>query len=116
MGRVVLFDLSSQDPERAASFYSSVFGWQIAEPNWGYYPVTTGENDKPGINGGISKGPIDFPHGIRIQIEVENIDVALSNAIEQGAQIVRGKMEFEQFYLAYLVDPVGNGIGLIQNK
>jgi hypothetical protein len=36
MGRVVLFDLSSQDPERAAVFYSSVFGWKIGEPNWGY--------------------------------------------------------------------------------
>lgn len=116
MGRVVLFDLSSQDPERAASFYSSVFGWKIAEPNWGYYPVTTGDGDKQGINGGISKGPQDFPHGIRIQIEVEDIDEALSKSVEQGAQIVRGKMEFEDFYLAYMADPVGNGIGLIQYK
>jgi uncharacterized protein len=116
MGRVVLFELSSQDPERAASFYSSVFGWKIAEQNWGYYPVTTGNNDKPGINGGISKGPNDFPHGTRIQIEVENIDEAINKSIELGAQVVRGKMEFDDFYLAYLVDPVGNGIGLIQNK
>lgn len=116
MGRVVLFEMNSQDPERAASFYSSVFGWKIAEPNWGYHPVTTGNDDKSGINGGISKGPSDFPHGIRIQIEVDNIDEALTKSVESGAQIVRGKMEFDDFYLAYLVDPVGNGIGLIQNK
>ncbi|NOU93254.1 hypothetical protein GC093_08485 [Paenibacillus sp. LMG 31456] len=116
MGRVVLFELSSQDPERAANFYSSVFGWKIAEPNWGYQSATTGNDDKPGINGGISKGPSDFPHGTRIQIEVENIDEAIKNSIALGAQVVRGKMEFDHFYLAYLVDPVGNGIGLIQNK
>lgn len=116
MGRVVLFDMSSQDPKRAAAFYSSVFGWKIAEPNWGYYPVSTGDDIKPGINGGISKGPQDFAHGIRIQIEVESIDESLQKCIESGAQIVRGKMEFDDYYLAYLVDPVGNGIGLIQYK
>ncbi|CAH1211356.1 MULTISPECIES: VOC family protein [Paenibacillus] len=116
MGRVVLFELSSQDPERAAAFYSSVFGWKIAEPNWGYYPVTTGDDHKPGIHGGISKGPQDFPHGTRIQIEVDDIEESIRKSVELGAQIVRDKMEFDNFYLAYLVDPVGNGIGLIQNK
>lgn len=116
MGRVVLFEMNSQDPDRAAAFYSSVFGWKIAEPNWGYYPVTTGSADIAGINGGISKGPHDFPHGTRIQIEVENIDESIQKSVEAGAQIVRDKMEFDDFYLAYLVDPVGNGIGLIQNK
>ncbi|MDQ0175450.1 putative enzyme related to lactoylglutathione lyase [Bacillus chungangensis] len=30
--------------------------------------------------------------------------------------VVRDKMEFDEFYLAYLVDPTGNGIGLVQYK
>jgi predicted enzyme related to lactoylglutathione lyase len=47
---------------------------------------------------------------------VDNIDEAIHNSVEMGAQVVREKMEFDTFYLAYLVDPVGNGIGLIQNK
>ncbi|TCZ69297.1 hypothetical protein E0485_23950 [Paenibacillus albiflavus] len=116
MGRVVLFEMNSQDPKRAAEFYSTVFGWKIAEPNWGYHPVVTGENHKPGIDGGISMGPSDYPHGTRIQIEVEDIDQAIIKSKELGAQIVRDKMEFDNFYLAYLVDPVGIGFGLIQNK
>ncbi len=33
-----------------------------------------------------------------------------------GATILREKMEFDDFYLAYLVDPTGIGIGLIQHK
>lgn len=37
-------------------------------------------------------------------------------SVELGAEIVKDKMEFDNFYLAYLVDLVGNGIGLIQNK
>lgn len=116
MARVVLFEMNSQDPERAAAFYSSIFGWQVSTPNWGYHPVVTGEDGKKGINGGISLGPSDYPHGIRVQIEVDDIDEALHKSKEAGAQIVREKMEFEDFYLAYLVDPVGIGIVLIQYK
>lgn len=116
MARVVLFEMSSQDPERAASFYSSVFGWEVGNPNWGYHPVATGSEEKSGINGGIALGSSDFPHGTRIQIEVDNIDEAINRSKESGAQVVREKMEFDNFYLAYLVDPVGIGFGLIQNK
>ncbi|PLS17378.1 hypothetical protein CVD28_12510 [Bacillus sp. M6-12] len=116
MARVIGFELSSQDPEKAAEFYSAVFGWGIAEPHWDYWAVTTGENEKHGINGGIGKGPNDYPHGTRIQLEVDSIDEAISKAKHHGAMIVRDKMEFDEFYLAYLVDPVGIGFGLIQKK
>jgi uncharacterized protein len=58
----------------------------------------------------------DFPHGTKIQIEVENMEESIEISVELCAEIVRDKMEFDNFYLAYLVDLVGNGIGLIQNK
>ena len=61
-------------------------------------------------------GPSDFPHGIRIQIEVDNIDEALTKSVESETSWFRGKMEFDDLILPDLVDPVGNGIGLIQNK
>jgi len=117
MGRVVGFELSSQEPEKATEFYLKVFGWEIAEPHWDYWAVITKDGDeKPSINGGIGKGPDDYPHGTRIQIEVDSIDQAISNAKNSGAIIVRDKMEFDDFYLAYLIDPVGLGFGLIQKK
>ena len=117
MGRVVGFELNSQEPEKAAKFYSKVFGWEIGEPNWDYWAVITeGGAENHGINGGIAKGPNDYPHGMRIQIEVDSIDEAIANAKNSGAMIVREKMEFDDFYLAYLVDPVGIGFGLIQRK
>ncbi|QCR31293.1 VOC family protein [Lysinibacillus sp. SGAir0095] len=116
MARVIGFELSSQDPGKAASFYGNVFGWEVSEANWDYWSVKTGAEDEVGIDGGISKGPSDFPHGTRIQIEVESIDDAITKAQENGAMVVRKKMVFDEFYLAYLVDPVGNGIGLYQRK
>ena len=116
MGNVVGFELSSQEPEKAAEFYSTVFGWEIAKPHWDYWAISTHERENGGINGGIGKGPNDFPHGTRIQIAVDAIDDAISKAKENGAMVVRDKMEFDEFYLAYLVDPTGVGFGLIQKK
>ncbi|MRG88307.1 VOC family protein [Salinibacillus xinjiangensis] len=115
-GRVVGFELSSQQPEKAVTFYSNVFGWEMGDPRWGYWPVHLKQGADSRLSGGIDKGPHDYPHGTRIQIEVDSIEQAISLAKEHGAQVVRDKMEFDDFYLAYLVDPVGLAFGLIEQK
>lgn len=112
MGKVIGFELNSQDPEKASAFYKDVFGWKVSEPKWDYRDVTAEE----GIGGGISKGPSDFPHGTRLQIEVDNIEAAIVRATENGAMVVREKMEFQDFYMAYLTDPTGISFGLIERK
>ncbi|WP_164670828.1 VOC family protein [Virgibacillus doumboii] len=114
MGKVAGFEISSQDPEKAVKFYSEVFGWETSDPQWGYWPVSMEKGN--GVSGGISKGPSDFPHGTRIQIEVDSIDDTIAKAKKNGAMVVRDKMEFDEFFLAYLVDPAGVGFGLIQQK
>ena len=53
---------------------------------------------------------------MRIQIEVDSIDDAISKSKDNGAMVIRDKMEFDEFFLAYLVDPNGIGFGLIQKK
>ncbi len=68
MNRVVHFEIQAEDPQRAASFYREVFGWQIDE--WlipgveikdenRYWQVVTGLETEPGINGGLvfRRGP-----------------------------------------------------------
>lgn len=117
MGKIIGIEISSQEPEKAVKFYSNVFGWEFSEPHWDYWAMSEDKgSDNKGIMGGISKGPSDYPHGTRIQIEVDSIDAAISKAKENGAMIVREKMEFDEFYLAFLVDPTGIGFGLIQKK
>lgn len=117
MGEIVGFEISCQDPEKAITFYSNVFGWDISEQNWDYWAISINKHSGEGsINAGISKGPVDFPHGTRMQIKVDSIDEAISKAKENGARVVRGKMEFDDFFLAYLIDPTGIGFGLIQSN
>jgi len=116
MNRVVAFEISSQDAEKQAKFYADVFGWDLGQPNWGYYPVRTGSSDEPGIDGGIAQGPSHFPTGVRLQIQVESIQDSIAKAVELGAKVVQAEMDFGGFSLAYIVDPMGVHYGLIQNK
>ena len=52
--RVVHFEITADDPERAREFYRRSFGWEIK--NWAgpidYWLVSSGEG--PGIDGGIT--------------------------------------------------------------
>jgi len=102
MGRVVSFKLNSQNPEEAAAFYGKVFGWEVAVPNWDYWAVTTGNEEQTGINGGIGKGPSDYPHGTWIQIGVDAMDEIIAQAKKNRATILCKRMEFDDLYLAYL--------------
>ena len=61
MNRVIHFEIHAVDPQRAARFYQTVFGWDIKEwivpgvemPDENrYWLVTTGDKE-PGINGGL---------------------------------------------------------------
>ncbi|MEC2074143.1 VOC family protein [Alkalihalophilus marmarensis] len=117
MGKVIAFEISSQQPEKAAAFYAEVFGWEVSEPHWDYRSIhyqTASEQNV--LKGGISKGPHDFPHGTRIQIQVDNLDETIDKAIEHGAMVLREEMEFDDFYMAYIVDPTGVCLGLIEMK
>lgn len=116
MNRVVLFELGSQDPEGATKFYANVFDWKMHEPNWDYWPVTTGSSELPGINGGIARSPKDMTQRVQITIQVGSIDETLTRAMENGAKPDTDKMDFGDFYLAYFFDPQDIRIGLIQYK
>ena len=53
MPRPIHFEVPADDPDRAAKFYSDVFGWKISK--WDgpqeYWLISTGEG--PGIDGGL---------------------------------------------------------------
>ena len=78
MGRVVHFEIAADDMKRAVEFYKEVFGWDIKK--WDgpieYWLTTTGDNDKPGINGGILPRDPNYP-GVMNTIAVESVDKAV---------------------------------------
>jgi predicted enzyme related to lactoylglutathione lyase len=54
--------------------------------------------------------------GVRLQIQVDSIEDSIAKAVEHGATVIQGKMDFDDFALAYIVDPLGVHYDLIQYK
>lgn len=113
--RVVHFEIPSDDPNRAANFYSSAFGWTINK--WDgpqeYWLVSTGEGE-PGIDGGIVRkgGPFDR---VINTINVDDVDAYIKRVQSLGATLVGEKLTIPNVgYLQYAQDPDGNLFGMMQ--
>ncbi len=115
MPRVVRFELGTEEPERAAAFYREVFGWVIER--WGdfdYWLVTTGEDDQPGINGGLMLHNDAKPRTVNT-IQVDSIDEAADRIMQAGGKLVSDRVPLPGVgYNVYFRDTEGNLLGLHQ--
>jgi len=116
MNRVVHFEVASNDPERAAEFYKSVFNWQINK--WDgpieYWMVSTGDQEIPGIDGGMFRKTEEFSGTVNT-IAVDDIDPYLEKVAKAGGTILQGKNAIPGIgYQAYCKDPDGTIFGIHQ--
>lgn len=122
MSRPVHFEIHAADPERARNFYSSVFGWKIEQ--WGdipYWTITTGDDDQPGVNGGLlpRRGPDPAPdapvHGYVMTISVIDIDATIAAIEVNGGTVALPKDKMPGVgLLAYYKDTENNIFGILQ--
>ncbi len=116
MGRLVHFEILTEDPQKAVDFYKSVFDWEIA--TWGggeesYWLITTGADDMPGINGAIMGN--SFPQKVINTIDVESLDEMLVKVEAAGGKTVHGPNEVPGVGMhAYCEDSQGNLFGMMQ--
>jgi len=88
MSRVVHFDLSADDPQRAVDFYRNMFGWKTEK--WAgptdYWLMTTGDAAQPGITGGIARriAPGD---STAVVYGVPSVDEAAARVVACGGSI-----------------------------
>ncbi|MGD0765320.1 MAG: VOC family protein [Dehalococcoidia bacterium] len=122
MPRIIHFEVPADDPERAARFYKSVFGWEIEKWNgpMDYWMVTTGPESEPGINGGIMRrmGSVDggSPTAYVCTVDVDSLDAYVANVETNGGSVVAPKMAVPGIgWMAYCKDPEGNQFGLMQS-
>jgi hypothetical protein len=124
MPRPVHFEIHSADPEAAAAFYTSVFGWKISK--WDgpveYWLVQTGDEGR-GIDGGIVRRQGDAPatgaavNAYVCTIGVESLDETLTSITGNGGEIAVAKHEIPGIgMLAYVKDRDGNIFGVMQPK
>ena len=117
MSRVIHFELPADNPNRAIAFYEKVFGWKFEkwEGPMEYWLITTGPEDQPGIDGGLTRRE-DPAAGIENMIDVKDLDAALVDVKAQGGEVTRPRMAIPGVgWLAYIKDTEGNIFGLIES-
>ena len=116
MSRVIHFEIPAENPERAVAFYTKAFGWKFQkwEGPMEYWLVSTGAEDKPGINGGLVKRQAPTTATTNT-IGVESVDKAVKAAQNAGARLVMPKTPIPTIgYFAYLEDTEGNLFGVME--
>jgi len=123
--RVVHFEIHAAEPERAAKFYTDVFGWTIKKwdsDEMEYWLVMTGPENAPGgINGGIMRRKGDAPktsdavNGYVCSILVEDIDSTIKKLKTAGGVVSIPKYDLAGVgMMAYFKDTEGNTFGIWQ--
>ncbi|MFO1187582.1 MAG: VOC family protein [Alphaproteobacteria bacterium] len=123
MPRPIHFEIHSENPDRAAKFYSQMFGWNVQHiPQMDYWLISTGDEKTPGINGGFVRRRGSKPadgqavNAFVCTIDVPNIDDFVAKAVKLGAAVALPKMAVPGVgWLAYIKDLDGNILGLMQN-
>lgn len=125
MGRPVHFEIQVDDIERAKNFYAEVFGWAYEDyseftgsPYWG---VTTGDDDTPGINGGLLQRPAPTPgreqgtNAFVVTMQVDDYDATMEKILSLGGEEALPKYALPGMaWQGYFLDTEGNTIGLHQ--
>lgn len=117
MPRVEHFDIMADDPQRAVDFYTAVFDWEIQK--WAgpmdYWMVTTGPDDKPGINGGIGKRQQPGQSGMNT-IGVPSVDEYSAKVTQSGGRIIAPKSAIPGVgWFVVCMDTEGNVFGLMED-
>jgi predicted enzyme related to lactoylglutathione lyase len=116
MGGPIHFEILADDPEGLATFYETLFGWEIARWAAGeqsYWMIETRSEGSPGINGGIMRR--HFDQAVINTVQVASLDEMLERLESAGGKLVHGPNELAGVGLhAYCADPEGNLFGILQ--
>lgn len=112
-GDITHIDIPVTDLARASGFYSSLFGWQIAEvPGFEGYPMWQAPNKISG--GGLAPRGEGFTQP-RSYVEVDSIDDTIAAATAAGATVLAEKTPIsDTSWWAVIADVDGNAIGLYE--
>ena len=112
-------ELNTPDPQKAKTFYSKLFQWQLEDmPNpavadGSYTLIKVGE----GTGGGIMKQVPGGPSGWLAYVQVDDIHAATQKAKSLGAEVMKDVTEVMGMgWLSFIRDPTGAVLGLWQAK
>ena len=116
MARVSHFEITADNPKRAAEFYEKAFGWTIND--WGgpftYLLATTGDKSEVGIDGAIMDRS-DHKQAVINTISVDKWESGADAVKKAGGKVLQPKTPVPgQGYFAYCTDTEGNVFGIFE--
>jgi predicted enzyme related to lactoylglutathione lyase len=123
MSRIVHFEIQASQPQTLIDFYTELLGWSFKKWEGAeYWLVDTGPADQPGISGGLLPRPggaapseAQAVNAFVCTAGVESLDEALAKGASLGATVALPKSPVPGIgWLAYIKDPDGNVLGLLQ--
>jgi uncharacterized protein len=118
MPRINHFEIYTDNPETVQPFYRDVFGWTFKKFEGGpieYWLITTGPDNEPGINGGLTRPREGQSPGTLNTVAVGSLDETIKKIEQLGGKICVPKMAIPKIgWLAYAEDPDGNVFGIIE--
>ncbi len=108
---VVHWAIEARDVEAQRTFYRSLFSWDIGEG--GFAPIEAGfGGPEPGPAGHIQASDTAR---VSLYVQVRDLRETLDRAVELGGTITAEPFQLEgQPTLAFIADPEGNPVGLVQ--
>jgi predicted enzyme related to lactoylglutathione lyase len=122
MGRAVHFEIHASNPQQLVDFYADLFGWSFHKWEGAeYWLISTGDKEKPGVDGGLvqRRGPAAVEgaavNAFVVTVDVADLDGDLAKAMASGGSMAVPKMPIPGVgWLAYIKDPDGNILGMMQ--
>ncbi|MFA4966299.1 MAG: VOC family protein [Thermoleophilia bacterium] len=122
MPRVIHFEIHATEPEALVAFYSGLLGWAFVKQGaMDYWLIETGPRDQPGIDGGLVQRPVAGPaegpalNAFVCTVQVDSLDETLTASERLGGVVALPRMPVPGVgWLAYIKDPDGNMLGLLQ--
>lgn len=117
---VVSWQLLSKNPDRAAAFYSELFGWSVDADNpLGYRQVHTGAGAGAGdaFDGGIWPSPPEGHAFVQLFVAVDNAAAAAAKATELGGRVLIEPQALpDGDTVAILQDAEGVSFGVVEQR
>ena len=112
-GTITHIEFPADDIERAKRFYGAVAGWEFSEmaglPDYWLFRTDTE------AGGGLGRRGETVGSGVRVYIDVDDLEAALSAVAANGGSLVTPPSPVPGFgRYAAVLDPEGNEVGLFE--
>jgi len=119
MARVIHFEIPAKNLKKQREFYSKALPeWKMQKADMPeeYWLISTGEREKPGIDGAFYDGISGFGlKGTVNTIDVEDLDATLKRVVAAGGKALTEKMPIPGVgTLEYCIDPEGTVFGIME--